>query len=110
MLLSIRQSPGSIPLGRSHTPPIVHSQTLFDIVSMSYVVSLGLFALQNVYNISHLGKTGPTRFELATSCVTGRRSIQSELRPHVLNDFFLQSLRIHYIKILLEVNLQLTLF
>ena len=28
-------------------------------------------------------KTGPTRFELATSGVTGRRSHQAELRPRL---------------------------
>ena len=28
---------------------------------------------------------GPTRLELATSCVTGRRSNQTELRPHILD-------------------------
>ncbi len=32
---------------------------------------------------------GSTRFELAASCVTGRRSNQAELRPH-LHYFFLE--------------------
>gem|GEM_PF-2368014 len=31
-------------------------------------------------------RTGPTRLELATSCVTGRRSNQAELRPRYVVD------------------------
>gem|GEM_PF-6975937 len=48
--------------------------------------------------IDSVGEAGPTRFELATSCVTGRRSIQSELRPRIVN------LPTHFLAVLRRSN------
>ena len=60
------------------------------------VESIGRLTLDDIHIMRHIvtGKAhremgfyaGPTRIELATSCVTGRRSNQAELRPQIINN------------------------
>ena len=43
---------------------------------------------RKLLQVPDLQMAGSTRLELATSCVTGRRSNQTELRPRVSSHFF----------------------
>ena len=42
----------------------------------------------NTLCIKAFKSAGPTRLELATSCVTGRRSNQTELRPRIYHFYY----------------------